>query len=126
VSPEGAQRSGAAGIGRLDDDHRSRDRNDGTPHRALGSWKREAASTIQAQYLCTFLPNPEGGYSVRCAAFPELITNGRTLEDARASAREALELCVAVYEDEGRPLPPSDVEPHKTIKELVPVKLARA
>jgi predicted RNase H-like HicB family nuclease len=86
---------------------------------------QEAVSTIDAQYMCTFRPNPEGGYSVRCKAFPELITNGRTLEEARASAREALELCVTVYEDEGRPLPPSDVEPRETIKELVPVKLAR-
>ena len=66
--------------------------------------KSEAISTINAQYVCTFRPNPEGGYSVRCAAFPELITSGRTLEEARAMARDALELCVEVYQDEGRPL----------------------
>jgi predicted RNase H-like HicB family nuclease len=88
--------------------------------------RTETVSTIYAQYVCTFRPEPGGGYTVRCAAFPGLITNGRTLEEARAGAREALELCLEVYRDEGRPLPPSDAEPKKVIKELVPVKLARA
>ena len=37
----------------------------------------------------------------------------------------ALELCLEVYQDEGRPIPPSDADPDKTIKEVVPVKLAR-
>jgi antitoxin HicB len=86
--------------------------------------RTEAVSTIHAQYVCTFRPEPEGGYTVRCAAFPELITHGRTLEEARAMAREALELCLEVYRDEGRPLPPSDADPLKIIKEIVPAKLA--
>jgi antitoxin HicB len=88
--------------------------------------KRERVDTLHAQYICTFRPEPEGGYSVRCAAFPELISHGETLEEARAMAREALELCIEVYEDEGRPLPASDRDPRITIKEIVPVKLARA
>ena len=32
------------------------------------------------QRICTFRPGAKGGYTVRCAAFPELITNGRTLK----------------------------------------------
>lgn len=88
--------------------------------------RKETISTINAQYVCTFRPEPEGGYTVRCAAFPGLITNGRTLKEARANAREALELCLEVYQQDGRPLPASDAEPRKVIKELVPVKLARA
>jgi hypothetical protein len=36
----------------------------------------ETVSTINAQYVCTFRPEREGGYSVRCAAFPELVTHG--------------------------------------------------
>jgi len=69
-----------------------------------GMKRTETVSTIHAQYVCTFRPEPGGGYTVRCAAFPELITNGRTLEEARAAAREALELCLEVYRDEGRPI----------------------
>ena len=87
--------------------------------------KREPLHTVHAQYTCTFRPEPEGGYSVRCPAFPELISHGDSLEEARARAREALELCIEVYEEEGRPLPASDVDPRTMITEIVLVKLAR-
>jgi antitoxin HicB len=87
--------------------------------------REETVSTQHAQYLCTFRPDPEGGYAVRCPAFPGLVTSGRDLEEARAMAREALELCIEVYVEKGWPLPASDAEPGKTIKELIPVKLAR-
>jgi predicted RNase H-like HicB family nuclease len=88
--------------------------------------RQETISTLHAQYVCTFRSEREGGYSVRCPAFPGLITNGKTLEAARANAREALELCIEVYQDKGWPLPASDAEPRGTIRELIPVKLARA
>jgi antitoxin HicB len=88
--------------------------------------RKERIGTISAQYVCTFRPEPEGGYSVRCAAFPELITHGRTLQEARAMAREALELCLEVYQEERRPMPASDADPQKTVREVIPVKLARA
>ncbi len=87
--------------------------------------REEPVRTSEAQYICSFRPEPEGGYTVRCAAFPEIVTYGASLEEARTAAREAIELCIEVYQQEGRKLPPSDGAPHKTIKELVPVKLAR-
>ena len=87
--------------------------------------KSEAIGTIDAQYVCTFRPEPEGGYTVRCPAFPGLVSDGSTLEEARRNAREALELCIEMYQKKGWPLPASDAEPRTTIKELVPVKLAR-
>jgi predicted RNase H-like HicB family nuclease len=87
--------------------------------------RNETISTINAQYLCTFRPEPEGGYTVRCRAFPEIVSYGASLEEARHNAREALELCIEVYHEKGWPLPTSDDEPQTTIKELVPVKLAR-
>lgn len=86
----------------------------------------ETVETLEAQYACSFRPEPEGGFTVRCAAFPEIITYGGTLEEARRNAREAIELCIEVYRDEGRPLPASDASPKRTIREIVPVKLARA
>lgn len=88
--------------------------------------RHETISTIHAQYVCTFRPEPEGGYTVRCPAFPEIVTDGATLEEARANAKDAIELCLEVYREKGWPLPPSDADPRKTIKELIPVKLARA
>jgi predicted RNase H-like HicB family nuclease len=85
----------------------------------------EAVGISDAQYVCSFRPEPEGGYTLRCAAFPEIVTFGASLEEARAAAREAIELCIEVYRPEDRRLAPSDSAPRKTIKELVPVKLAR-
>ena len=87
--------------------------------------RSETISTLHAQYICTFRPDPQGGYAVRCAAFPELISHGDTLEEARAAAREALELCLEVYRDEGHSIPASESEPRTTIKEIVGVKLVR-
>lgn len=86
----------------------------------------ETIGTVDAQYICTFRPEKGGGYTVRCAAFPELVSNGRTLDEARHNAREALELCLEVYQNEGRPIPASDVDPDQTISEVILVQLARA
>lgn len=86
----------------------------------------EPVETLDAQYLCSFRPEPEGGFTVRCSAFPEIVSYGATLQEARRSAREAIELCIEVYRDEGRPLPPSEASPRRIIREIVPVKLARA
>jgi predicted RNase H-like HicB family nuclease len=88
--------------------------------------RSETISTLHAQYICAFRPDPSGGYAVRCSAFPELVSHGDTLEEARAAAREALELCLEVYRDEGYSIPASDSEPQTTVKEIVGVTLARA
>jgi predicted RNase H-like HicB family nuclease len=53
------------------------------------------------------------------------VSDGRTLAQARRNAREALELCIEVYQKKGWPLPRSDAERRTTLKESVPVKLAR-
>jgi predicted RNase H-like HicB family nuclease len=88
--------------------------------------RTETISTVHAQYICTFRPESEGGYTVRCAAFPELITNGRTLEEARLAAREALELCLEVYRGDGREIPAADTDPLTIINEIIQVKLTPA
>lgn len=87
--------------------------------------KREKVRIIDTHYACAFRPEPEGGYTVRCAAFPEIVTHGRTLEEARHNAREAIELCIEVYQAEGRRLPRPE-NPRRTIREVVPATLSRA
>ena len=47
----------------------------------------------------------DGAYLVNVPAFPEVHTYGETVEDATANAREALELAIEMYLDEGRRLP---------------------
>ena len=49
-----------------------------------------------------FSPQPEGGYTVTSPALPELVSEGETLPEAFAIARNALAAIVEIYEDEGR------------------------
>ena len=39
-------------------------------------------------------PEPEGGFTVRVPAFPEIVTYGADEADAMAMAREAIELSI--------------------------------
>jgi antitoxin HicB len=66
--------------------------------------RKEKVEAFDAQYVCTFRPEPEGGYTVRCPAFPEIVSFGASLEEARRNAREAIELCLEVYRDSGWPI----------------------
>ncbi len=50
-------------------------------------------------------PQPEGGFTVTSPLLPELVTEGDTLDDALANARDALAAVVEACEDLGRPLP---------------------
>lgn len=60
----------------------------------------EHSFTIQLQ------SEPEGGYTVRVPAFPEIVSYGLTLEESMANAREAIELMIEDYREEGRAIPP--------------------
>lgn len=51
-----------------------------------------------------FEPQEEGGYYVYSPDLPGLHTQGETLEEATANAREALELYVAGLREQGRPV----------------------
>lgn len=48
---------------------------------------------------------PEGGFTVTSPLLPELVTEGDTLDDALANARDALAAVVEAYETLGRRLP---------------------
>jgi len=50
-------------------------------------------------------PEPDGGYTVTSPGLPELITAGKTVEEALHNARDAFAAVLEIYEDEGRPLP---------------------
>jgi antitoxin HicB len=45
----------------------------------------------QRRFTVHLLPEPEGGFTVRVPALPEVVTCGDTYEEAMASAREAIE-----------------------------------
>ena len=56
------------------------------------------------RYTIKLKSNNEGGYIVRVPAFPEIVTEGRTLSEA-AMAQDAIACCVGLYIEEGRKLP---------------------
>ncbi len=52
-------------------------------------------------------PQPEGGFTVTSPVLPELVTEGDSVSEALANAEDAFAAVVEIYEDRGRPLPPS-------------------
>jgi predicted RNase H-like HicB family nuclease len=56
-------------------------------------------------YMVHLHPEPEGGFTVRVPALPPVVTYGETYEAAMYKAREAIELILAVYRDEGIAIP---------------------
>jgi len=59
----------------------------------------------------------DGGFVVRIPAFPHAHTQGDTVEDALANAREVIELEIEVATERGEELPNSDAD--------VPVRVER-
>jgi predicted RNase H-like HicB family nuclease len=60
-------------------------------------------------YSVILEPEPEGGYSVHIPAFRGAHSQGETVEEALANAREVIELYAEILTERGEPLPPSDL-----------------
>lgn len=71
-------------------------------------------------YTVLITPDVTGGYVVTCPALPGLVTQGETLEEARANAAEAIDLYLEVLLEDGEPIP-ADVTP---IIEPLSIKVA--
>lgn len=50
-------------------------------------------------FQIVFRPEPEGGYTVIVPSLPGCITYGETLEEAKAMAKEAIELFIEVLQE---------------------------
>jgi len=59
-------------------------------------------------YTFVFDPDPQGGYVVTCPALPGLVTHGRTIEEARDMARDAMAGYVAALIEDQEEIPESD------------------
>jgi predicted RNase H-like HicB family nuclease len=64
---------------------------------------------LERSYAVVLEPEAEGGYSVHIPAFRGAHTQGETIDECVANAREVIELHAAVMTERGEPLPPSDV-----------------
>lgn len=71
------------------------------------------------QYAVLLTPDPEeGGYTVTVPALPGAITEGDTLEEALANARDVIAELLAVMEADGMPIPEEDVHPQIALVEV--------
>jgi antitoxin HicB len=68
-------------------------------------------ATRQYRYVVLFEPAEEGGYVVTCPALPGLVTEGDTLEQARAMATEAICGYLEALAKEGETIPVEDAPP---------------
>jgi len=59
-------------------------------------------------YTIVLRPEPEGGYTVRVPALPEIVTYGEDEEEALAMAKDAIELCLVSRKERGEDIPLSD------------------
>jgi antitoxin HicB len=62
-------------------------------------------SPMERRFTINLTPQPEGGFTVLVPALPEVVTEGDTKQEALANAREAIEAVLAMYREEGWPIP---------------------
>jgi predicted RNase H-like HicB family nuclease len=70
---------------------------------------RAPVTAAEHTYYAFFQPEPDGGYTVTCPTLPGLVTYGATFDEARAMAADAAAGYVACLEEDGEPVPESDV-----------------
>lgn len=60
------------------------------------------------RYSVLFEPAEEGGFVVTCPSLPGLVTEGDTLDEARAMAADAIRGYLETLAKDGQPFPPED------------------
>ena len=76
------------------------------------------------KFTVFFEPAEEGGYVVTCPALRGLVTEGDTLEEARAMAHDAIRGYLASLKMDGLPLPNDKENWPEPVKEKITVALA--
>jgi antitoxin HicB len=77
----------------------------------------------ERRYTVLFEPAEEGGYVVTCPALPGLVTEGDTLDEARAMARDAIRVYLESLHKDGLPIPEDIKLGADPVKEEVEVAL---
>ena len=77
----------------------------------------------QYTYTAVFDPVPEGGYVVTFPALQGLVTEGETLEEARAMAEDALRCYLEGHLEDGLPIPVEEEASREAIREAIGVKI---
>jgi antitoxin HicB len=75
----------------------------------------------ELRYTVLFEPAEEGGYVVTCPALPGLVTEGDTLEEARAMARDAIRGYMESLAKDGLSAPGDVPLAEKPVKEEIEI-----
>ena len=70
--------------------------------------RKESVSAAAHTYTVLLQPEPEGGYTLTCPTLPGLATYGETLDEARATAADAIRRYIECLREDGEPIPGSD------------------
>ena len=88
-------------------------------------WK-EFLGTKEYTYTVLFEPAEEGGYVATCPALPGLVTEGDTLEEASAMAKDAIRGYLESLKKDGQSIPKDKEITLESVKEKVRVSLGTA
>lgn len=92
--------------------------------KSKGKKQREAtASHGSYHYTVYFEPQTDGSFAVVFPTFPEIVTFGRTLDEARAMARDALRCHLEGLRKDGESIPAETPPAGQPIREEVVVAL---
>ena len=59
-------------------------------------------------FSITLRPEPEGGFTVRVPALPEIVTFGESEDEAISMAKDAIQLVLESRRERGEPIPTRD------------------
>jgi predicted RNase H-like HicB family nuclease len=88
--------------------------------------RRKPVKTKEYSYTVFFEPAEEGGYVVTCPALPGLVTEGDTLKEARAMARDAIRTYLESLRKDKLPIPSDKKIKLRPVKETVKVAVEAA
>ena len=89
--------------------------------------RKQKITALEYSYTVLFEPAEEGGYVVTCPTLPGLVTEGDTLEEARAMAADAIRVYLESLRMDGRPIPTeARSRRSRPIKETVTIRLPAA
>lgn len=89
--------------------------------------RHETLTARSYTYTVLFEQDEEvGGYIAVCPALPGLVTQGNTLEEARAMALDAITGYLEILREDGLPIPPGEDANSHTLRERLTVTLKSA
>jgi predicted RNase H-like HicB family nuclease len=75
---------------------------------------------VEYAYTAIFEANEAGGYTVSVPALPGLVTEGRTIDEARAMAEDAIRCYLEGLLKDGEPIPEEPALLHEKIRVALP------